>query len=55
MDHENTSKALEEIYSGILPLVKPKSHRIINVNDVWRENKRFLTHICNRKVAKSKI
>ncbi len=45
MDHEEYSNALEEIYAGILPLMKPKAHCIINVNDVWWENKRYLTHI----------
>jgi DNA modification methylase len=45
MDHEAYSKALEEIYAGILPLMKPKAHCIINVNDVWWENKRYLTHV----------
>jgi DNA modification methylase len=45
MNHEEYSKTLEEIYSGILPLMKPKSHCIININDVWWKNKRFLTHI----------
>lgn len=45
MDHEEYSKALEEIYSGILPLMKTRAHCIINVNDVWWGNKRNLTHI----------
>jgi DNA modification methylase len=45
MNHEAYSKALEEIYAGILPLMRPKAHCIINVNDVWWENKRNLTHI----------
>jgi len=45
MDHEAYADALEEIYSGILPLMKPKSHCIINVNDVWLKNKRYITHI----------
>jgi len=45
MNHEQYCKSLEEIYTGILPLMKPKAHCIINVNDVWWENKRYLTHI----------
>ena len=45
MNHENYAKALEEIYSGIFPLMKPGAHCIINVNDVWWENKRYITHI----------
>ena len=45
MDHEKYSNALTEIYAGILPLMKPRAHCIININDVWWENKRHLTHI----------
>jgi len=45
MNHEQYSKALEEIYSGILPLMKTKAHCIINVNDVWENNKRIPTHV----------
>jgi DNA modification methylase len=45
MNHEEYSKALEEIYSGILPLMKKRAHCIINVNDVWENNKRIPTHI----------
>ena len=45
MNHEEYAKALEEIFSGILPLMKPRAHCIININDVWWNNKRYLTHI----------
>lgn len=45
MEHEKYAKALTEIYKGILPLMKPKAHCVINVNDVWWENKRYPTHI----------
>jgi DNA modification methylase len=45
MDHEQYSKALTEVYSGILPLMKPKAHCIININDVWWKNARYLTHV----------
>ena len=45
MAHEQYAKALEEIYSDILPLMRPKAHCIINVNDVWENNKRILTHV----------
>ena len=44
MNHKEYANALEEIYSGILPLMKPKAHCIININDVWWKNKRYLTH-----------
>jgi DNA modification methylase len=44
MNHEQYAKALEDIYSGIFSLMKPKAHCIININDVWWKNKRYLTH-----------
>lgn len=31
-------KGLREIYKGILPLLKPKAHCVINVNDLWENN-----------------
>ena len=45
MNHDDYAKSLTKIYSGILPLMKPKAHCVINVNDVWWENKRIPTHI----------
>ena len=38
------TKALAEIYKGILPLLKPRAHCIINVNDLWENNQRYPTH-----------
>lgn len=45
MNHEEYAQNLTEIYKGILPLMKPKAHCVINVNDVWWNNKRYPTHI----------
>jgi DNA modification methylase len=45
MDHESYANALTEIYKGIYPLMKSKGHVVINVNDVWENNKRYLTHV----------
>jgi len=45
MNHEQFSQALERIYSGILPLLKKRAHCIININDVWENNKRTPTHV----------
>jgi DNA modification methylase len=39
------SKALGEIYRGILPLLRPRAHCVININDLWWENKRIPTHV----------
>lgn len=41
---EKYAKKLAEIYQGILPLMKEKSHSIVNVNDLWLKNKRYPTH-----------
>lgn len=45
MTHEEYAKSLTEIYGKILPLMKPRAHCVINVNDVWWENRRYPTHI----------
>lgn len=37
-------KALAEIFKGILPLLKPKAHCVININDLWENNHRYPTH-----------
>ena len=39
------AKALEEIYRGILPLMRKKAHCVINVTDLWWKNKRLPIHI----------
>jgi len=39
------SKELAKIYKGILPLLKPKAHCVIDINDLWWENKRIPTHV----------
>lgn len=37
-------ESLAEIFKGILPLLKPKAHCIVNVNDLWEDNRRYPTH-----------
>jgi DNA modification methylase len=37
-------KALTEIYKGIFPLLKPKAHNVININDLWENNRRYPLH-----------
>lgn len=39
------ANALEEIYRGILPLMRPKAHCVINVTDLWWEGKRIAVHV----------
>jgi DNA modification methylase len=45
MQNGQFCKTLEEIYAGILPLLKKRAHCIININDVWENNKRTPTHM----------
>jgi DNA modification methylase len=45
MNHQKYSEALTKIYRGIHQLMKPQGHVVVNVNDVWENNKRYPTHI----------
>lgn len=36
--------ALADIYKRILPVLRPKAHCVINVNDLWENNHRYPTH-----------
>ena len=45
MDAKAYAAALGQIYEGILPLLKPKAHCVINLTDLWWENKRVLVHV----------
>jgi len=44
MKLEEYVKALTDIYKGILPLLKPKAHCVININDLWENNRRYPLH-----------
>ena len=37
--------ALGDIFERLLPLIKPKGHCLINVPDMWWENKRITIHV----------
>lgn len=45
MNHKEYAEALMRIYKGIYKVMKPKGNVIVNVNDVWENNKRYPTHI----------
>lgn len=45
MNPKKYAESIGEIYKGILPLLKPKAHCIINVTDLWWENHRIPIHI----------
>jgi len=44
MEPRKYAKELAKIYKGILPILKPKAHCIINLNDLWENNRRYPTH-----------
>ena len=45
MEAKPYAEAIGEIYKGILPLLRPKAHAIINLTDLWWENKRIPIHV----------
>ena len=45
LDLESYSQAMGDIFENILPLLKPKAHCVINVPDMWWENKRITIHV----------
>ncbi len=45
MEPKKFAEELGKIYEKILPLLKPKAHCIINITDLWWENKRIPLHI----------
>lgn len=42
---EEYASQMAEIYGKLLPLLRPKAHCVINVPDMWWENKRITIHI----------
>jgi len=45
MEIETYAKVMGDIYEQLLPLLKPKGHCVINVPDMWWENKRITIHV----------
>ena len=45
MDIDVYTKAMGDIYESLLPLLKPKGHCVINVPDMWWDNKRITIHV----------
>jgi DNA modification methylase len=42
---ESYAETMGEIFQKLLPLLKPKGHCVINVPDMWWENKRITIHV----------
>ena len=45
MPIDQYAAAMGDIYQSLLPLLKPKGHCVINVPDMWWENKRITIHV----------
>jgi len=45
MELSKYTKAMGDILERLLPLLRPKAHCIINVPDMWWENKRITIHV----------
>jgi DNA modification methylase len=45
LEPENFGMAMQSIFAGLLPLLKPKGHCVINVPDAWFENRRYTLHV----------
>lgn len=45
LELEHYTTAMGDIYEKLLPLLKPKAHCVINVSDMWWENKRLTIHV----------
>ncbi len=37
--------AIEDIFAGLLPLMRPRAHCVVNVPDMWWDNRRITLHI----------
>ncbi len=45
LDLEHYGGAMEEIFRGILPMVRPRGHCVVNVPDMWWEGRRLTIHV----------
>lgn len=45
MELDKYTKSMGDIFESFLPLLRPKAHCVINVPDMWWENKRITIHV----------
>ena len=45
MPLEQYTQEMADIFRGLLPLLRPKAHCVVNVPDMWWQNKRITIHI----------
>jgi DNA modification methylase len=46
LDSKEFELAIFEIFNNLRPLLKTKGHCVINISDIWMDNKRIPLHIC---------
>ena len=42
---EQYAEAMGEVFGSLLPILRPKAHCVVNVPDMWWEDKRILIHL----------
>ncbi len=45
MSLDEYTRSMGEIFEGLLPLLRPKGHCVVNVPDMWWENERITIHV----------
>jgi len=45
MPLDEYTRAMGDIFEGLIPLLRPKAHCVINVPDMWWENERITIHV----------
>jgi len=45
LDPEAYQQAIADIFAGLLPLLKPLGHCVINVSDIWWNDERITLHV----------
>jgi len=45
MSLKDYTQAMGDVFSGLLPLLRPKAHCVVNVPDMWWENERITIHV----------
>jgi len=45
MELDTYTKAMGDIFEGLLPLLRPRGHCVINVPDMWWEDERITIHV----------
>ena len=44
LEEHDYINAMGDIFESLLPLLRPRAHCVININDIWRDDKRITLH-----------